>query len=127
MYDLNTDKQINKTLKWNCPGVDFSWQYFDKKLKEGELHPKGKEIWEWFPPHYKIDGTKKVFPGKMKIYTNDKDMNFLVKKMEWERLDNNYLGRALLQKFMDIKGVVSVTLHFNGKNIFASVLSVDGF
>ena len=81
MYDLNTDKQINKTLKWNCPGVDFSWQYFDKKLKEGELHPKGKEIWEWFPPHYKIDGTKKVFPGKMKIYTNDKDMNFLVKKM----------------------------------------------
>ena len=33
MYDLNSDKQINKTMKWNCPGGDFSWQYFDQNLK----------------------------------------------------------------------------------------------
>ena len=126
MYDLNSDKQINKTMKWNCPGGDFSWQYFDQNLKKEEPDPKGEEIYEWFPPHYKIDGTKKIFPGKMKIYTSDKDMNFLVENLEWERLDNNYLGRALFQNFLGINGVVSVTVHFNGKNIFAAVFSVDG-
>ena len=126
MYDLNTDEQIYKTLKWNCPGADFSWQYFDQKLKKDEIVPKGKEIYEWIPPHYKFDGSKKIFPGKMKIYTSDKDANFIIENMEWERLNKNYLGRALLKNFMGIKGVVSVTLHFNGKNIFATVLSVDG-
>lgn len=126
MYDLNTDKQIKKTLKWNCPGADFSWQYVDQKLKEGELYPKGKEVYEWFPPHYKIDVIKKVFPGKMKIYTNDKDMKLVAENMEWERLDNNYFGRALIKNFQGLNGIVSINLHFNGENIFGSILSVDG-
>ena len=127
MYDLNTDKEINQTMKWDCPGGDFSWSYSDNTLKEDEKSSKGREIYEWIPPHYKINGIKKIIPGRMKINTSDKDTNFIVESLKWERLDNDYFGTALLKNVMGINGIISVVIHFNGKNIFANFLALDTY
>ena len=127
VYNIYTDEEITETMKWNCPNVDFTWTFHNYKLEEQPKESgEGKEIYEWIPPHYKyIEGSKKSFPGTMKVYSSDKEFVSIADSLKWEKLENNYLGTALSKGVLSDDGKQSVIFHFNGETVFGSIIELN--